>query len=199
MDLDFALLVLHGVNSAADAFADARERSDQHAPWVHAAGLVEHHENDRLVLRGTFAGRYVDVDENLRLSQHGRDVGASVGAILGALLGPLGFAEGLVLGGQLGAALGKPDEVDPEPPVLIEQLRTALPPVSSAIVLIAKAADVDEMVAAVDPSGAALTRRTLAPREATGLEAALGTWPAASPGPRLEGEVAVEESAGDPG
>jgi uncharacterized membrane protein len=196
MELDFALLALHGTNSAAEAFADARDRSDRDAPWVRDVGLVEHHENDRLVLRGTFAGRYVDVDENLHTSEHGRDVGAGVGALLGALLGPLGFAEGVVVGGQLGATFGKPDEVDPEPPVLIAQLRAALPLASSAIALLAKAPDVDEMVAAVDGGGAVLTRRTLSAEEVTALEAALRAWPAASSGPRLEGEVAVEESGG---
>ena len=68
MGSEFALLSFGGVNSAAEAFAAARDRSDQDAPWMSEVGFVEHHQNGHLVLRGTFAGHYVDADEALHVS-----------------------------------------------------------------------------------------------------------------------------------
>jgi hypothetical protein len=44
------------------ASGDARGASAA-SPWVHEIAFVEHHRHDRIVVRGTFAGRYVDVDD----------------------------------------------------------------------------------------------------------------------------------------
>ena len=67
MALDFALVSFEGVNSAAEAFAVARGSSGAAARWTSEVGFVEHHDNGHLVLRGTFAGHYVDVDEALHV------------------------------------------------------------------------------------------------------------------------------------
>jgi hypothetical protein len=99
-------------------------------------GIVEHHHDGHLVLRGTFAGHYVDLDEALHVSQRGAAEGSAIGA-LGALLGPPGFAVGVVTGLVIGSQLGKPSEVDPEPEPLSNQLRAAVPRSGSAVVLIA--------------------------------------------------------------
>jgi hypothetical protein len=63
MALDLALLSFDGINAATGAFAAARDRSGAAGPWASEVGFVEHHEDGHLVLRGTFAGHYVDVDE----------------------------------------------------------------------------------------------------------------------------------------
>lgn len=199
MDLDFALLSFEGVNSAAKAYAAARDQSSSAATWAQQVGFVEHHENGHLVLRGSFAGHYVDVDEALHVSQRGAAEGWAVGAVIGALLGPVGFAVGTVAGATIGSQLGKPSESDPEPQLLADQLRSAVPRSGSAIVAVADAHDVDAMLAAIGESSAQLIRRTLRPDEASALQASLSAAPAASPGPSTEGEEAIEASeAGSP-
>jgi uncharacterized membrane protein len=194
MALDIALLSFDGVNSAAKAFSEARARSGA-AGWTSKVGFVEHHANGHLVLRGTFAGHYVDDDEALHVSERGAAEGGAFGFVLGALVaGPLGLAVGSVLGGIVGSQVGKPSEQDAEPAALVEVVRTAVPESGSAIVLIADASDVDEMVAAVGETSGRLVRKTLTPEEADAVEASLSDLPAASHGPSPEGEEAVEAS-----
>jgi uncharacterized membrane protein len=193
MGLDFALLSFDGVNGAAEAFAAARGRSGAAAPWASEVGFVEHHESGKVVLRGTFAGHYVDVDEALHVSGRGTEEGVTIGAVIGTLLaGPLGLAVGSVAGGIVGSQLGKPSESDPEPEPLTERLRDAVPRSGSAVVLIAAPGDVDAMIAAFGEVGGQAVRKTLTPEEATALQAALAASPAASPGPSPKGEEAVE-------
>ena len=195
MELDFALLSFHGVNSAAEAFAAARQRSGPAAPWSSEVGFVEHHENGHLVLRGTFAGHYVDVDEALHTSERGSEEGAVVGAVIGTLLGgPLGLAVGVTVGGTIGSQVGTPSETDPEPEALAERLRASVPRSGSAIVLIARASDVDELIAAIGETSTQVVRKALTPDEAAAIQASLSASPATSPGPSPLGEQAVEAS-----
>jgi uncharacterized membrane protein len=198
MDLDFALMSFQGINSAVEAFAAARDRSPG-AAWTSEVGFVEHHESGHVVLRGTFAGHYVDVDEALHVSGRGTTEGATAGAVIGTLLGgPLGLAVGTVSGGILGSQLGEPSETDPEPQQLVERLRAAVPCSGSAIVLIAPAKDVDEMIRSIGDTGAQVIRRGLTSEEAAGVQASLSASPAASPGPSARGEEAVEGSEPEP-
>jgi uncharacterized membrane protein len=199
MEPDFALLTFDGVNSAAEAFAAARDRSGAPAPWTSEVGFVEHHESGHLVLRGTFAGHYVDVDEALHTSERGAEEGAALGAAIGVLLGgPLGFALGTVGGGTIGSQVGTPSQEDPEPEPLAERLRAAVQRSGSAIVMIADAADIDEMVAAIGQSSGQLVRRPLTPEEAAAIRASVSASPAASRGPSREGEKAAEASEPEP-
>ena len=198
MEPDFALVSFAGVNSAAEAFAAALERSGA-APWTSEVGFVEHHKNGHLVLRGTFAGHYVDADEALHVSGRGTEQGVVLGAVLGTLLaGPLGLAVGIAAGGTVGSQLGKPSESDAEPEPLAERLRAAVPLAGSAIVSIADAKDVDEMIAAIgEPSGQVI-RTSLTREEAAAVQTSLSSSPPASPGPSQEGEEAVESSDAGP-
>jgi uncharacterized membrane protein len=199
MGLDFALLSFGGVNAAAEAFAAVRDRPGTAARWTSEVGFVEHHESGNLVLRGTFAGHYVDVDEALHASGRGTAAGVAAGAVIGTLLGgPLGLAVGTVTGGTIGSQLGTPSEADAEPEPLAERLRAAVPRSGSAIVLIADANDVDEMTAAIGETRARVIRKALTPDEAAVVQASLSASPAASPGPSLEGEEAIEASDAGP-
>ena len=192
---DVALFSFDGVNSAADAFAEARGPSGAGAQWTSEVGFVEHHKNGHLVLRGTFAGHYVDVDEALHASERGTEEGVAVGAVIGTLLGgPAGLAVGTVLGGTIGSQLGKPSETDAEPEPLADRLRAAVPRSGSAIVLIADAGDVDELIAALGKTSGQVIRKALTPEEAAAVQASLNASPAASPGPSPKGEEAVKAS-----
>jgi uncharacterized membrane protein len=192
MERAFSLVSFDGTNGAAEAFASARDRSSA-ARWTSEVGFVEHHEDGHLVLRGTFAGHYVDVDEALHVSGRGVREGVTIGAVIGVLLGgPLGLAVGTVAGGTVGSQVGKPSETDAEPEALAERLRAAVPRGRSAIVMIAGADDVDEMIAAIGETGGQVVRKALSPEEVAAVEASLSASPAASPGPSPEGEEAVE-------
>lgn len=203
MQLDFALIRFREGGAAAETFVAARDRSDAFrardrsgaaSSWARHVGLVEHHHDGHLVLRGTFAGHYVDADEALHVSERGAGEGSVGGALLGILGGPPGIAVGIVLGGIIGSQLRRPSEIESEPQPLADQLRAAVPLAGSAIVMIAEPHEVDDMVAAIGGSGGELIRRTLTADEVAALQASLSATPPASPGPSQLGEQAVEES-----
>ena len=180
MSLDVAVAQFDREGTAVRRYATAREGPGAAPAWTQKVGFVEHHRNGRLVLRGTFAGHYLDVDESDRVSQKGAGEGAVAGGLVGALLGPVGIAVGLTLGTVVGSQAGKTSEVEAEPEALAEQLRAAVPRSSSAIVLIADPSDVDEMVAALDAGAQGITRQTLTPEQQAALEASLSAAPPAS-------------------
>jgi uncharacterized membrane protein len=119
--------------------------------------------------------------------------------VIGTLIaGPLGLAVGTVFGGIIGSQLGKPSETDAEPEPLAERLRAAVPPPGSAIVLIATADEVDDMLAAIGKTSGQVIRKALTPEESAAVQASLSASPPASPGPSLEGEQAIEASEAEP-
>lgn len=175
---DFAAVRFPGVEAAYQVFADARDR-DPHASWAQKIGFVERHHDGHLVLRGTFGGHYVAVDESAHFSGSGMAEGAAVGLLVGILGGPPGIAVGLVSGGLAGSIIGKPTETDTEPDALVEELRAGLEPSTSAIVMIGPAAEVDDLLAAVERAGGDATRHTLTVEQAAALEASLADRPSA--------------------
>jgi uncharacterized membrane protein len=180
VSLDVAVAQFDGDGTAVRRYAAAREVPGADPPWTHKVGFVEHHHNGRLVLRGTFAGHYLDVEESDRVSQKGAGEGAVAGGLVGVLLGPAGIAVGLTLGGLVGSQAGKPSDVEAEPDALAEQLRAAVPRSSSAIVLISDPPDVDEMVAMLDAGAQGITRQTLTADQEAALQASLSAAPPAS-------------------
>src|SRR3954449_10695821 len=107
MSLDLALTIFGHIEGAERAYADVLDRSDG-APWVHEIAFVEHHRHDRIVVRGTFAGRYVDIDERGDVIGKRTAEGALTGAVAGVLFGPAGIAVGLV-GGATAGGLSEAD------------------------------------------------------------------------------------------
>ena len=179
--LDVALVRFHGENTAVLRYADAKGRSASDAHWAQEVGFVERHHSGRLLLRGLFAGHYLDVDEGDRVSQRGAGEGAVGAGLLGVLGGPPGIAAGVVLGAIIGAETGRADETEAEPWELADKLRAAIPPSSSAIVLTAKAADVDDMLTALGENAKDVLRRTLTADEEAALQASISTPPPTAP------------------
>jgi hypothetical protein len=175
--LTCAVVQFHGENAAAVEFADARDRSARDARWAREVGLVEHHRSGHLLLRGMFAGHYLDIDETDHVSQRGAGEGAVAGGLIGALAGPAGIALGLLLGGVIGSQVGTPSEVASEPQVLADRLREAIPRASSAIVLFAADDDVEEMMQALGDSAKQQQRQTLSDEQVAALEASLAGTP----------------------
>ncbi len=192
MGLDLALVRFNGQTAAESAFGAMRERGGD-APWVHEVALVQRHHSGRIVLHGTFAGHYIDVNEDDHLSQPGAAVGALTGALLGIVFlgGPFGLAPGLVLGGLVGAERGKPDELEDEPEALVERLRATVPKGSSAIVLLAEPDHVDAMMALVSERAESTERRSIDGDELRSLIASVAGTPSASAGPTTGGDAAA--------
>jgi uncharacterized membrane protein len=178
--VDLAVARFDGQGTAVGRYAAARERSGD-APWTQKVGFVERHHNGHLLLRGVFAGHYLDVDESDHVAEPAAGEGAVAGGLLGVLGGPPGIAVGLLLGTLIGSQAGHPTAVEAEPEALAEELRAVVPPSSSAIVAIAPSPDVDEFVAALSDGTESVMRRTLSDEEEAAIEASLGTMPPASP------------------
>jgi uncharacterized membrane protein len=174
MALESVVVAFDGDNTASVRFADARDQAGSDAPWSRDVGLVEHHHSGRLLLRGMFGGHYVDVDESDHVSQRGAGEGAVVGGLIGVLAGPAGIALGLLVGGLVGSQTGAPSDVEAEPRELAERLRAAVPRGCSAIVLIAQAGEIDEMLRALGDGTEPKLREPVSDAQAATLEASLG-------------------------
>jgi uncharacterized membrane protein len=177
MSLDLALEVFPETEGAERAYGDVRDAVGD-VPWVHEIALVEHHRNDRIVVRGTFAGRYVDVEDQRDLIGKRTAEGALTGAVVGAFFGPPGLAVGFVSGGIAGgvAEAGIPELHG----AFFDEVRADVPQGSSAVVLLAGADHADAMVAAFEGHGGQLVRRHLSPEAARALEAAVAGSPPAA-------------------
>lgn len=188
MSLDLALIAFSGEPAASSVFGAMRDQVGSDAPWTHEVAIVEHYHNNRMSIRGTFAGHYVDVNEGDHVSQTGAAKGALTGALVGAVfLGPLGFALGLGLGGDIGSQVGHPTDVEPEPVDLVEDLRAAVPRGDSAIALLAAAEHVDAMLSSLPEHEGSVLRRTLTDAQVAGILASVGATPPASSGPSEAG------------
>jgi len=177
---ELAVIRFAGETTAVERYAQARDavpRTASTPPWTRDVGFVERHHNGRLLLRGTFAGHYLDIDEGDLVSRRGVGKGAAAGGLIGVLAGPPGIAVGLVLGGLVGSHLATPDEVEAEPEAFVARVKEAVPPSSSAIVMIAPAARVDEMVGALGAEAARSLRRPLTDEESAAIESSLADAP----------------------
>lgn len=101
MTLDLALIVFPHVDAADHAFADASQAGGD-AAWLREAAVVEHHRHDRISVRGTVAGHYVDADDEGDVMGKRTVEGALTGAVAGAVFGPAGMAAGMMAGGTIG-------------------------------------------------------------------------------------------------
>ena len=177
MSLDLALIVFDQAEGAERAYANLPGASAP-APWVHEIAFVEHHRHDRIVVRGTFAGRYVDVDERGDVIGKRTAEGALTGAVAGAFFGPPGFAVGLVAGGTAGGL----DEAAHAPHLhdaFLDEVRAEVPEKSSAVLLLASPEHIDAMVAAFEGRGRPV-RHHLSPEAAKALEGAVAGSPPAT-------------------
>ena len=176
MSLDLALMVFDHIPGAEHAYADVLDASRE-APWIHEIAFVEHHRHDRIVVRGTFAGRYVDVDDEGDVVIGKRTgEGALTGAVVGLFFGPAGFAVGIV-GGATAAGLSGARHAPHLHDAFLDEVRGEVPEKSSALLLLAAPEHVDAMVAAFEGRGGRLVRHHLSPEEATALEAAVAGRP----------------------
>ncbi len=180
-DTDFALLVFGHTGGAEHAYGDVGGQALAE-PWAREVAFVEHHRHDRMVVRGTFAGHYVDADDDESFIGARTAEGAVAGAAVGMLFGPMGIAVGFVGGGTAGSVA----EEHSGPRLrsaLFDELRAEVPEGSSALVMMASADEVDRMAAALEGRGGRLVRHRLTPDGAELLRSAVADSPSAAPRP----------------
>jgi len=180
--MDAGVIAFGHIEGAEHAFASAEERTPG-ASWLQKAAFVEVHRKGRIVVRGTIAGHYVDIDDEGDLIGGDTARGAAIGALAGLALGPPGWAVGLV-GGGLAGGLEQANHIPRLKGPGFDEIRKDVPENSSAVVVVADSADVDAMVAAFADTSGRLTRHHLSAEAYADLESAVATFPpAAAPGP----------------
>jgi uncharacterized membrane protein len=181
MAVDFALMVFKQTGGAERAYADAvSQASDE--PWAQEVAFVEHHQRNRIVVRGTFAGHYVDADDEADFIGRKTAEGAVAGGAAGLLFGPAGLAVGMVAGGMAGGVAS--EHSGPRlRSALFDELREEVPEGSSAVILMAGPEDVDAMVSGLQKHGGRLVRHHLTSEGAEALRSAVAGSPSAAPRP----------------
>jgi uncharacterized membrane protein len=178
-DQDLAVVTFERINGAEHAYADVLDSAGQ-APWEREITFVEHHGHDRIVVRGTFAGHYVDVDDEGDVIGRKTAEGAIAGAAIGVLFGPAGLAAGLVAGGSVGG-LAQADSAVPElRGAFFDAIRADVPEGSSAVMLLAEPEHVDAMLEAFAATKGHVARHSLSADEAKVLRAAVSGTPLAA-------------------
>jgi uncharacterized membrane protein len=176
--LELAILTFDHTEGAERAFAAIRD-AHEGEPWREELAFVERHRRGRIVVRGTFAGHYLDVDGEGDAIGPDTAIGALTGAVIGAAFGPAGFAAGFVAGGSIGGLIESGHVLEPRGE-LFEQIRAHVPQGSSGIALLATPEHVDAMLDAFAGRAGRAYRRVLSGDEVATLERAVLTAPAAS-------------------
>jgi uncharacterized membrane protein len=173
--LDLALVVFKHTEGAEQAYSRAPREVDG-ISWAQEIAFVEHHGPGRIVVRGTFAGHYVDADDYEDFVGRKVTEGALAGGTVGLLLGPAGLAAGFVAGGVVEGLSS--EHAGPQlRGELFDEVRKEVPEKSSAVILLAPPEHVDAMAAALDPLGGRLVRHHLTPEATEALQAAVADSP----------------------
>ena len=191
--MDAAVIAFRRTEGAEHEYASALERVSRapferlsRAPWLGKVAFIEVHHRGRIVVRGTIAGHYVDIDDEGDLMGRDTAIGAIIGVLAGLALGPPGWAAGLVLGGAVGGVR----ETNHIPTLRgpgFDEIRKDVPERSSAILLVGDSGDVDAMVSAFARTRGRPTRYHLSSEAYAELEAAVAGSPPAAPRPRSPG------------
>ena len=177
--LDFALMEFEHTEGAEEAYSRA-PRSVDGVAWADHIAFVEHHRRDRIVVRGVFAGRYVDADDELEFVGKKTAEGAVAGGAVGLLFGPAGLAVGLVGGGLVGGVAQERSSPHLRS-AFFDELRREVPEGSSAVIMMASPDNVDAMANALEGRGGRLVRHHLTAEEAQVLADAVAGDPTAAP------------------
>jgi uncharacterized membrane protein len=176
---ELAVLTFDHIEGAERAYADARGRAGD-APWLREVVFVECHRHGRIVVRGTFAGHYLDVDDVGDAIGHDTAAGAVAGAVVGLAFGPPGFAAGLVAGGIAGGVHESAVHTPEESGALFDEIRRDIPEGSSGIVALVSADDSRALIAALHERAVRLTHHRLSDAEAAALQTAVVQAPPAA-------------------
>jgi len=175
---ELTVLTFDHVEGAERAYADARGRAGA-APWLREVAFVESHRHGRIVVRGTFAGHYLDVDDVADAIGHDTAVGTVAGAVVGLAFGPPGVAIGLVAGGIAGG-VRQSTHTPEERGALFDEIRRDIPEGASGLVAMVGAADTQALIDALHRRAVRITRHRLSADESAALTAAVAQAPSAA-------------------
>jgi uncharacterized membrane protein len=175
---ELTVLTFDHVEGAERAYADARGRAGN-ARWLREVAFVESHRHGRIVVRGTFAGHYLDVDDVADAIGRDTGVGALAGAVVGLAFGPPGFAAGLVAGGVAGG-VRESSHAPEERGALFDEVRRDIPERSSGLVALIDPDDSEALIDALHDRAVRITRHRLSADEAVAFNAAVAQAPAAA-------------------
>jgi uncharacterized membrane protein len=176
---DFALMVFEHTEGAEEAYSRA-PASVAGVAWAQQIAFVEHHRRNRIIVRGTFAGRYVDADDESEFMGGKTAEGALAGGAVGVLFGPAGLAVGLVAGGLAGGVAQERNSPHLRS-AFFDEVRREVPEGSSAVIMMASPDHVDAMITALEGHGGRLVRHHLNADDAKALEQAVAGDPTATP------------------
>ena len=177
--MDVGIAAFAHVHGAEHAFANARER-DPGADWIRDAAFVEVHRHGRIVVHGTVAGRYVDIDGEGDLIGRDTAVGTIVGAVVGFALGPPAFAVGIVAGGSVGGVVEASHIPRLDGPAF-DAARKHVPEGSSAVIVFSSMERIRSMYETLLAAADTFVHYRLDPGAEAELESALAAAPAAAP------------------
>lgn len=163
------------IDGAERAFADAHDR-DPAADWMADAAFVGVPRDGRIVVRGSVAGHYVDLDGEGDVIGPDTGQGAVAGAVMGFLLGPSAFAVGLVAGATVGGVIEASHLPQLEGPAF-DAIRERVPKGSSAVVVISTAERVHAMSEALAGAAETFDGYRLGPAADAELRSALAAAP----------------------
>jgi uncharacterized membrane protein len=173
---ELTVLTFDHIEGAERAYADARGRA-ANAPWMREVAFVESHRHGRIVVRGTFAGHYLDVDDVGDAIGRDAAVGAVAGAVVGLAFGPPGFAAGLVAGGIAGGVRESAVHTPEQRGALFDEIRRNIPEGSSGLVALVSTDDSAALIEALHERAVRLTHHRLSAAEAAALQAAVAQAP----------------------
>jgi uncharacterized membrane protein len=176
---ELAVLAFDHIEGAERAYAEARGRAND-ARWLREVVFVECHRHGRIVVRGTFAGHYLDVDDVADAIGHDTAVGAVAGAVVGLAFGPPGIAVGFAAGGIAGGVHESASHRPEEDGALFDAIRHDIPEGSSGIVALVSADDSAALIEALHERAVRLTHHRLSEAEAAALQAAVVHAPPAA-------------------
>jgi uncharacterized membrane protein len=176
---DLAFVVFEHTEGAEEAYSRA-PRSVDGVAWADQIAFVEHHRRNRIIVRGTFAGRYVDADDELEFIGKKTAEGAIAGGAVGLFAGPMGLAVGLV-GGGLAGGVAQERHSPHLRSAFFDEVRREVPEGSSAVFMMASPDRVDAMVKALEGHGGRVVRHHLSAGDARALEEAVAGDPTATP------------------
>jgi uncharacterized membrane protein len=176
---ELVVLTFDHIEGAERAYAEARGRAND-APWLREVVFIECHRHGRIVVRGTFAGHYLDVDDVADAIGHDAAAGAVAGAVIGLAFGPPGFAVGLATGGIAGGVHESAGNRPQEDGALFDEIRHDIPEGSSGIVALVSADDSAALIEALHERAVRLTHHRLSEAEAAALQAAVVQAPPAA-------------------
>jgi uncharacterized membrane protein len=177
--LDIAFVVFAHTGGAEEAYSRA-PRSVDGVAWADQIAFVEHHRRNRIIVRGTFAGRYVDADDEQEFIGKKTAEGAIAGGAVGLFAGPVGLAVGLV-GGGLAGGVAQERSSPHLRSAFFDEVRREVPEGSSAVMMMASPDHVDAMVSGLEGHGGRLVRHHLTVEDAKALEDAVAGDPTAAP------------------